>query len=82
MEDRLNARQKILLITMDVLLLAELAFAFYRCHVVGGDISETFLRTYVPMFVPTLVVFVYFVRKSRNPRPADAADPATAAGIE
>ncbi len=69
-ETPLNMKQKILLIVMDVLLLAELAFTFYRCSVAGGDLSETFLRTYVPMFIPTLVVFIYFVRKNRDPQPA------------
>jgi len=72
-EGSLNARQKILLIVMDVLLLTELAFTFYRCGAVGGDISETFLRTYVPMFIPTIVIFIYLVRRNRDPRPAQPA---------
>lgn len=70
-----SAKRTVTLITMDVLILAELSYAFAKCFSTTADFSDTFLRAYVPLFVPTIVVaFVILNRiKRREAREMEAA---------
>lgn len=64
-----STKRTITLICMDILLVAELTYAFAKSFSTTGDFSETFLHCYVPMFVPTIVVplciLKYFKRREK-----------------
>jgi len=70
-----RAQRTVTLITMDVLILAELSYAFAKCFATTADFSETFLKAYVPLFLPTIVVaFVILHRiKRREAREMEAS---------
>jgi len=50
------AKRAVTLITMDVLIIAELTYTFSKCFNTTADFSETFLHCYVPLFVPTIAL--------------------------
>lgn len=62
----LSTKRAIVLICMDVCIVAELTYAFSRCFFTKGDFSETFLVSYVPLFVPTMIVAFYFLRRIKK----------------
>ncbi|WP_029459972.1 hypothetical protein [Solidesulfovibrio alcoholivorans] len=72
------ARRAVVLITMDVLIVVELTYAFSKCFSGTGDFSETFLKAYVPLFAPTIIgAFILLGRiKRRERREAAAAEAA------
>jgi hypothetical protein len=76
----LSAKRTITLVTMDVLILAELTYAFLRCVNTTADFSETFLSCYVPLFVPTIVVSFIILRRIKRREAAlmEALDESTA----
>ncbi|MGE4291515.1 MAG: hypothetical protein AB7E32_04820 [Desulfovibrio sp.] len=65
-----NIRQKLVLLVMDVLLLAELTFCFWLGYRDPDNLTITFLKFYLPMFLVTLVGGVYMARRFRDPAPA------------
>ena len=66
MRPTFNSTQKLLLLIMDVLLLTELTCVIYFSSHTTGDFSAVFLKTYVPLFLITLVSFIYLVRRLRT----------------
>jgi len=62
----LSTKRVVVLICMDVLLVAELTFAFARSFSTTGDFSETFLHCYVPLFLPTILVSWFFLRRIKK----------------
>ncbi len=73
------ARRAITLITMDILIVAELTYAFSKCLGTTDDFSETFLRAYVPLFVPTIIVAFVALRRIKKREARELAE-AEAAG--
>ncbi len=61
-----NFRQKIILLVMDVLLLAELCYTMYASYPAGEQFSAVFMRTYTPMFFPTVIIGIWLCRRSRD----------------
>jgi hypothetical protein len=57
----LSAKRTITLIIMDILIVAELTYTFSKCFSTKADFSETFLNSYVPLFVPTMVVALFIL---------------------
>ena len=62
-QDGFNARQKIVVVLMNALLLAELTFSIYLGHRAGEDMAITFLWTFIPMVIATLILARIFIRK-------------------
>lgn len=70
-----NIHQKLVLLAMDVMLLAELTFCLWLSYRDPDNLTVTFLKFYLPMFLPTLIGGVYMARRFRDPAPdADAPD--------
>lgn len=66
-----NLRQKLVLLGMDVLLLAELTFCLWLAFRDPDNLTGTFIRCYVPLFLPTLIGGVLLARRFRDPAPAE-----------
>lgn len=62
----LSTKRAVVLICMDICIVAELTYAFSRCFFTKADFSETFLVSYVPLFVPTMIVAFYFLRRIKK----------------
>ncbi|MFO7594884.1 MAG: hypothetical protein R6W92_00905 [Desulfocurvibacter africanus] len=69
-KERFNLRQKLALLVMDVLLLAELCCTMYIASNAGDMFSAVFMRTYLPMFFPTAIGGIWLSRRLRDPREA------------
>lgn len=67
----MNSRQKLVIIIMDVLILAELVFSIFRGSRDPEYLPAIFVRTYVPMLVITLVGGRILFKKFRTPEPAE-----------
>ncbi|MDA8140446.1 MAG: hypothetical protein M0036_17500 [Desulfobacteraceae bacterium] len=65
-ENRLNTRQRVVVLIMNLLLLGELTWAMYYCQLDPENLTAVFLRTFVPMAAGTLVAARYLVRKLQN----------------
>jgi hypothetical protein len=62
MNERMNLKQKIALVAINILILAELAFSLY----IGSkdqDMVLTFLKIYVPAVILTLILGRIFIRR-------------------
>jgi hypothetical protein len=57
-----NIKQKIAVVVINILILAELAFSLYMGSR-GEDLVLTFLKIYVPAVIVTLVVGRIFIRR-------------------
>lgn len=78
-----NFRQKIVLGVMDVMLLAELCYTMYVSQLAGDAFSAVFLRTYAPLFFPTVIVGIWLCRRCRDkPESHGALKPGEAAAPE
>lgn len=64
-----NVRQKLVLVCMDVLLLTELTFCLWLAYQHQDTFAATFLKTYLPLFLPTLAAGVWLARRFRDPVP-------------
>lgn len=58
----LRTNKILTMIVMDVLLLVEITFAFWRASR-GEDFSESFITIYAPMFIPTVTFFMWRLRR-------------------
>jgi hypothetical protein len=62
MNERMNLKQKIALVAINILILAELAFSLY----IGSkdqDMVLTFLKIYVPAVILTLILGRILIRR-------------------
>lgn len=60
---RLNGRQKLVVVGMDLLLLAQLTFCIYWGHQDPENMAGAFLRSFLPMAVGTLVAARLLIRR-------------------
>jgi hypothetical protein len=65
-EQRLNGKQKMVVVIMDLLLLAELTYCIYAGHRNPDYMTAFFLRTFVPAAVATVVGARLLMRKFRS----------------
>lgn len=65
-KERFNLRQKLALLVMDILLLAELCYTMHAASTAGDMFSAVFMRTYLPMFIPTAVGGIWMCRRFRD----------------
>ncbi|MFZ0241647.1 MAG: hypothetical protein WAL90_08375 [Desulfobacterales bacterium] len=63
LEDKLNGKQKLIVVAMDLLLLIELAVAVYLGYQHQENLTVIFLRTYVPAMLITVVMARIGIRK-------------------
>jgi hypothetical protein len=62
-EAALNIKQKCVVITMNLLLLAELTYSIYRGNQSPEEMVIVFLKTFLPLVVGTLILARIFLRK-------------------
>ncbi len=62
---RLNARQRLVVVVMDVLLLAELAGCMFLASRTPELMAAQFLKTYVPLMLATVVGARLIMRRLR-----------------
>lgn len=70
---RLNPAQRLVVVVMDVLILAELAFCMYWGSRTPEAMASEFLRLYVPLLLVTVVGARLAMRRLRSPEPATGA---------
>lgn len=74
----MNLRQKAVVLTMDILLLAELMVCMYLGHQQGDQLTVFFLKTYLPAGALTVLPAWYLIRRLRSRvQPPDGVDPST-----
>lgn len=61
----MNVKQKIVVLVMDLLLLAELTWSIYLGHGRGDEMTAVFLRTFLPLALVTVVSGRLLVRRWR-----------------
>ena len=62
-ESRLNGKQRIVVIVMNLLLLAELTYCMYVGHQEAEYLASFFLRTFFPMVIATVVLARLLVKR-------------------
>lgn len=62
-----NMKQKITVVIIDVLILAELCIGMYFAVRNPDDFNAVFFKVFLGMFIPTLAVGIFLVRKLRSP---------------
>lgn len=67
----MNTRQRIAVLAMDVLLLAELAVCLYLGRQSGDDLTAFFMKTYLPAAALTVVLAWLLIRLWRDGMPSD-----------
>ncbi len=77
---RLSPAQRLVVVVMDILILAELTFCMYRGSAAPESMAAEFLRLYVPMLLVTVVAARLALRRLRSPEPDPEAAPESAAG--
>ena len=67
--ESLNTPQRLVVIIMDVLLLAELCLCMYLSSRTPDDMVPVFLKTYLPAALVTLVGARFLIRRLGSPEP-------------
>jgi hypothetical protein len=62
-QQALNLKQKVVIILMNVLLLAEMTYSIYLGKQVPEDMTVIFLKTYIPMVIGTLLFSRILIRR-------------------
>ena len=65
-EDRLNSKQRWVVLAMNVLLLAEVTLGMYWGQQDPDNLSAIFLRTFIPSAVMTIVAARLMLRRFKN----------------
>ncbi len=64
----MNMKQKIAVVIIDVLIIAELCIAMYFAVRDPEDFNAVFFKVFLGMFIPTLAVGIPLVRKLKSPQ--------------
>ncbi|MFH0994919.1 MAG: hypothetical protein V1844_05400 [Pseudomonadota bacterium] len=64
--DGLNLRQKIVVVTLDVLLLIELCIAMYFANLAPDAFTPTFVKTFFSLLLPTVLTGLFFLRRFKT----------------
>jgi len=62
----LNLRQKLVVITLDVLLLVELCIAMYFANLAPEAFTPTFVKTFFSLLLPTVLTGLFFLRRFKT----------------
>ena len=68
----LNSRQRAAVILMDVAILAEVTLSVYLASKQPDEFTPVFMKAFFSMFLPTLTLGIYAIRRYRD-RPAPDA---------
>jgi hypothetical protein len=68
----LNSRQRLAVILMDVAVLAEVTLSVYLASRQPDEFTPVFMKAFFTMFLPTLALGIYAIRRYRD-RPAPDA---------
>ena len=68
----LNSRQRTAVILMDVAVLAEVTLSVYLASKQPDEFTPVFMKAFFSMFLPTLALGIYAIRRYRD-RPAPDA---------
>jgi hypothetical protein len=63
MEKKLNFKQKLFVILLDFIVLAELAASLYWTNQFGESMTPMFLKTYLPVVFLTLIIGKFCLNK-------------------
>ena len=78
----MNLRQKAVVVTMDILLLAELMVCMYLGQQQGDHLTVFFLKTYLPAGALTVLPAWYLIRRLRSRvRPLEGIDPSATSDL-
>lgn len=66
MRQGMNLKQKIVLIVIDILVLAELMISIYLGYRNPENITVIFLRTYIPAVIVTIIIGRVIIRRLRS----------------
>ncbi|MBW2355480.1 MAG: hypothetical protein JRF23_01700 [Deltaproteobacteria bacterium] len=69
----MNGKQKLVVVAMDLLLIAELGFSIHHGAVGDGDLTMVFLKSFVPAAILTVVGARFLIRRLQTA--TTAADP-------
>jgi hypothetical protein len=64
--DELNFKQKLVVITLDVLLLVELCIAMYFANLAPEAFTPTFVKTFFSLLLPTVLTGLFFLRRFKT----------------
>ncbi len=64
--DGLNLGQKLVIITLDVLLLVELCIAMYFANLAPDAFTPTFVKTFFSLLLPTVLTGLFFLRRLKT----------------
>jgi hypothetical protein len=64
--DELNCKQKMVVITLDVLLLVELCIAMYFANLAPDAFTPTFVKTFFSLLLPTVIAGLFFLRRLKS----------------
>ncbi len=64
--DKLNLGQKLVIITLDVLLLVELCIAMYFANLAQDAFTPTFVKTFFSLLLPTVLTGLFFLRRLKT----------------
>jgi hypothetical protein len=71
--DGLNFKQKIVVITLDLLLLVELCIAMYFANLAPEAFTPTFVKTFFSLLLPTVLTGLFFLRRLKTKSASVAA---------
>lgn len=63
----MNAHQKIAVVVMDILMIAELCVAMYLAYNNPEYFTPVFIKSFLVMLIPTLIVAWVVVKRLRTP---------------
>jgi hypothetical protein len=64
--DGLNLRQKLVVITLDALLIVELCIAMYYANLAPEAFTSTFVKTFFSLLLPTVLTALFFLRRLKT----------------
>lgn len=62
----LKLSQKLIVIAADILILAELCWGMYSASLNPGEITQAFMRAFLPLAIPTVIGAVVGIRLLRG----------------
>ncbi len=64
--DTLNLKQKIVIVSLDALVLIELCIAMYFANAAPDAFTPTFVKFFFSMLLPTVLTGLFFLRRFKN----------------
>ena len=69
----LNSRQRWAVICMDLAMLAEVTLSVYLASRQSDDFTTAFMKVFFSMFIPTIVLGIFAIRRFRDRTPETGA---------